>query len=377
VGCGGETNSKAGMRSRALALFASASLSACVCGNTAESLLFACVDSAECAEGHVCRAGACRPEDLSEDVCFPGEDPDPCLPDRYCDSSAGLCRAIDGCKIPVECGDGGLCLGPARPDGTDCDDAEACSFGDHCEAGACVGTAYACPLADQCRLAAMCLGDGGCGQADVPDGTACDDGESCSTADACSAGRCVGTNPTTYPDGDGDGLGDSAASRAQCPVPAGSVFVGGDCDDASANVYRLVAALRDDPDQDGYSNGGATDFCVGDTLASDAGRTYYRAADGGYPYTDADLGADCAPLDSSRYRAASSLVQDNDQDGYPPNNNQSAQCVASSTTIAGRTYYANGTGGFWMPVSSCINKNGGSTQCQAPFDPDDANPAVP
>ena len=41
--------------------------------------------------------------------------------------------------------------------------------------------------------------------------------------------------------------------------------------------------------------------------------------------------------------------------------------------LSGRTYYANGAGGFWMTVASCEKHNSARTQCQAPFDVDDTN----
>lgn len=318
-----------------------------------------------CPRGQVCRAGACAPV-----ACASG-----CLAGEVCDVGSGTCRPIDGCRLPAACGDGGVCEGPAKPDSEPCDDGQPCTFADQCRAGACAGSAYSCPAPDQCQLAVACAGDGGCEVTPQPDGLACDDGLACSVNDVCTGGGCAGAAPVSFADADRDGVGNTAAAQSVCPVPAGNVLDGGDCDDGNANVYQSVSGLRDDPDHDGYSNLAAATYCVGASVATDAG-TWYLGPDGGAPYTAIFRGADCDNADSSAWRLLAALVQDNDQDGYPPNNNQSSRCVGDGVTVAGRRYYSNGSGGFWMQTFDCINKNGGGTQCQPPYDVDDSNGAV-
>jgi hypothetical protein len=228
---------------------------------------------------------------------------------------------------------------------------------------------------NECRLDSVPFEE--CIDADgvaLPDGSPCDDREACSTDDTCSGGTCAGTAPTTFPDVDGDGVG-ATTGETVCPVPAGNLTSGSDCDDSNPALTREVSGLREDVDHDGYTAGSAASFCVGDTT-SDNGRTYYLGASGSYTLTTSNLGTDCDPNNAALYRNQGALVQDNDQDGYPPNNNQRTECVGQSVDVSGRTYYSNGSGGFWMPVASCINKNGGGTQCQAPYDSDDANGAV-
>ena len=234
-----------------------------------------------------------------------------------------------------------------------------------------------CVAGQYCRLGECRPDDDPCFEREDPrpDGTPCDDGDACTTGDACQGGACVATAPTTWPDADGDGRGDGTRPQAVCPIPEGNVATAGDCDDGNAGLAQSVAGLREDVDQDGYATGAAAERCVGDAATVD-GRTYYRDGDGGYPYTPSSLGTDCAPADPARYRTVGPLVRDDDQDGYPPSNAQQSACVGQAASAGGRTYYPTGSGGFWMPVGDCINQNGGGTQCQAPFDSDDANPAV-
>ncbi len=104
------------------------------------------------------------------------------------------CPAIDACHGPgVRDARTGVCSSPVLADGTTCDDASACTSGDHCQAGACVGTTtVACP-GDACRPAGVC--DPSSGLCSVPapyPGTpSCDDGNRCTIGDFCNLGTCM------------------------------------------------------------------------------------------------------------------------------------------------------------------------------------------
>jgi RHS repeat-associated protein len=103
------------------------------------------------------------------------------------------CAAIDSCHTAGVCDAAtGICSNPPKPDGTSCDDGNACTQTDSCHAGACVGSN---PLAcgeDQCHLAGTCNPATGCSRP-KPDGTSCNDGNNCTRYDVCGAGSCQGT----------------------------------------------------------------------------------------------------------------------------------------------------------------------------------------
>jgi hypothetical protein len=136
-----------------------------------------------CDDGDRCTTDACNPRAQDADargcihtpvVCSGGGDA--CHMGGTCDPSTGLCSVVP------------------RPDGTPCDDANACTGGDTCQLGVCAGGApVVCPPADQCHEAGTCDPlSGTCSRPAKPDGTACDDGNACTQGDACRAGVCTG-----------------------------------------------------------------------------------------------------------------------------------------------------------------------------------------
>jgi hypothetical protein len=91
----------------------------------------------------------------------------------------------------------GACSNPVQPDGTACSDGNACTRVDTCESGICTGAnPVVCPAAtDQCQVAGSCDPSSGmCGSTSVaPDGTACNDSNACTMNDQCASGACGGT----------------------------------------------------------------------------------------------------------------------------------------------------------------------------------------
>jgi streptogramin lyase len=79
-------------------------------------------------------------------------------------------------------------------DGITCDDSNACTQGDHCQVGACVGrTTTTCTAVDQCHDVGTCNpGTGVCSTPAKPDGTSCDDGNICGMGATCLEGVCSG-----------------------------------------------------------------------------------------------------------------------------------------------------------------------------------------
>src|SRR5207244_149904 len=91
----------------------------------------------------------------------------------------------------------GTCSNPTRPDGSACNDGNACTQTDTCRAGACVGTEpVACTASDQCHTAGTCNpATGTCSNPAKPDGASCNDGNACTQTDTCQSASCVGSEP--------------------------------------------------------------------------------------------------------------------------------------------------------------------------------------
>jgi hypothetical protein len=106
------------------------------------------------------------------------------------------CSAIDACHGVGTCDPVTVtCSNPVLPDGTSCDDHNACTHVDQCASGACVGSnPVVCTASDACHVAGVCdPSSGQCSNPVQPDGTSCDDGNLCTQLDICAAGVCGGT----------------------------------------------------------------------------------------------------------------------------------------------------------------------------------------
>jgi hypothetical protein len=134
--------------------------------------------------------GTCSPGTVA---CPAGQTPDPAGGCRQC-LDAGQCPVpADGCQVAV-CTNGACGVVPA-PDGTPCNDGNACTQIDSCLNGACVGTnAVECVARDGCHVAGVCDPVTGiCSDPTAANGTPCDDGTACTRDDVCTDGRCGGT----------------------------------------------------------------------------------------------------------------------------------------------------------------------------------------
>ena len=96
-----------------------------------------------------------------------------CAPSDQC-HSMGVCNPANG-----------VCSNPPLPNGTACDDGNACTQNDTCQAGVCSGGApMSCTAQDECHAAGTCNQmTGVCSNPPFPDGTHC-------TGGACSGGVC-------------------------------------------------------------------------------------------------------------------------------------------------------------------------------------------
>src|SRR5205814_2060664 len=114
-----------------------------------------------------------------------GSNPVVCAPPDQC-HEAGVCDPATG-----------TCSYPHKTDGTSCNDGNACTQTDSCQAGVCTGTnPVACTALDQCHDAGTCdTATGTCSNPNKADGSTCTDGNACTQTDSCQAGACVGANP--------------------------------------------------------------------------------------------------------------------------------------------------------------------------------------
>lgn len=287
-----------------------------------------CDDGNACTFGDGCASGACTGTSYT---CTPGA----------CDQSS-------------VCGGDGGCVVTPRAAGAACNDGNVCSFADVCNGdGGCGGTAYTCPAPTPCQQAVACDSDGGCLITNKAVGAACDDGQACTANDTCNASlNCTGTPTTTYLDADGDGRGDSNIPQNVCPADAGWVAVGGDCNDGNASVFQVMNNVVADLDQDGYTTGTGALQCVGASQLVN-GRTYYRDASGNYTWLAVgdSLGTDCNDGDGDVFVSMAGMAADADNDGYYVGTAATA-CVGSSSTVNGRTYYKNPAGNFAFIVAT-------------------------
>jgi len=135
-----------------------------------------------------------------------------------------VCEAFDQCHAGTFDAVNNVCTKPAKPNGVACNDGNACTKTDTCQAGVCQGSnPVVCTASDQCHAVGTCDPAGGCSNPSVPDGTACNDKSGCTTSDVCTAGICAGTvdtnpaNPACL--GQNQGFGNPTSQPHQLPFP--------------------------------------------------------------------------------------------------------------------------------------------------------------
>jgi hypothetical protein len=222
----------------------------------------ACNGAETCDGNGACMAGAavvCQASDACHDIgaCAPGTGicSNPAKPDGSVCDDGNACTNTDQCKAgvcsgssPVQCkpldqchtagqcdSKTGQCSNPTLPDGSACNDANSCTLLDACVTGACVGASpVTCDPPDQCHEVGVCNSNTGiCAYADKPVGTPCNDGDLCTNTDSCLVGICVGSNPTQCnPTDQCHDVGICQLATGACAIPAKDD--GSSCNDANA-----------------------------------------------------------------------------------------------------------------------------------------------
>ena len=145
-----------------------------VCSNPAAADGTICNDGNACTQTDTCQSGSCT-----------GGNP-------------VVCSALDQCHVVGACNTAtGVCSNPAAPDGSSCNDGNACTQTDTCQSGSCTGgNRVVCNALDQCHVAGVCdTSTGTCSNPEAPNGTTCSDGNACTRTDTCQSGSCTASNP--------------------------------------------------------------------------------------------------------------------------------------------------------------------------------------
>src|SRR5262245_29718095 len=137
-----------------------------------------CTSNADCDDRNVCDGI----ETCQAGVCVPGTA-------LACDDGNSCTRDCD----PLQ-----GCVNTPLPDGTGCDDADLCTQNDRCQGGTCRGAPRNCNDGNPCTTD-TCEPSTGCVRTPVASGAPCNDQNACTVGDACLRGACVGASAVTCP----------------------------------------------------------------------------------------------------------------------------------------------------------------------------------
>ena len=141
--------------------------------------------------------------------------------------TTGVCRTTGmglkcNCSVPL-------------PNNTPCNDNDACTSGETCQNGTCRNptSTVTCTASDQCHKAGTCdPATGMCSNPTKPNGSGCNDNNACTTNDACSNGTCVGGPPPSCDD-------HNVCTTDSCNPASGCTHMNNTlpCDDANACTF--------------------------------------------------------------------------------------------------------------------------------------------
>ncbi|MBM4394085.1 MAG: hypothetical protein FJ087_00165 [Deltaproteobacteria bacterium] len=192
----------------------------CTSGETCSTGFCAGGVNVDCDDGETCTYDKCDPAVgcVHEPVIEPCDDMDPCTQDDFC--SGGQCAGTtidcdDGVACTIDtCGAGGTCTHAIVPDGGACEDGNKCLADRKCQGAVCVGKSLDCDDGSPCTTD-KCFPETGCRHEPKSVGN-CNDGSACTLGDRCVAGECVGTS---LPCSDGNACTDDT-----CDESGGCVF---------------------------------------------------------------------------------------------------------------------------------------------------------
>lgn len=196
-----------------------------------------CVIDLDCGPSNYCNAGTCAGKQTQGAACAGANQcaSGSCADGFCCDTAcnAGIC---DACSMAAGAATNGTC---ALLTGPVCDDGDACTQANTCQAGVCVGSnPKICSALDACHVVGTCNpATGACSNPATANGTLCPGGK-------CNAGTCV-----LELDSDGDGFPDVSDN---CPT----IYTTNQND---LDKDKLGDACDGDLDGDGFANG--TDHC--------------------------------------------------------------------------------------------------------------------
>ena len=169
------------------------------CSNPTKSDGTACNDGNACTQTDTCVAGTCNGANLK------------------------TCSAADQCHDAGSCNPStGACSSPSKADGAACNDGNACTQTDICVAGSCNGANLAtCVASDQCHDAGSCDPSSGlCSNPAKADGAQCNDNDACTQTDQCQSGVCQGSNPVVCSSaGECQPAGTCSGATGRCSAP--------------------------------------------------------------------------------------------------------------------------------------------------------------
>ena len=184
------------------------------CSQVPDNEGLACSDGDMCTIGEICQEGECAGGDplncndgnvCTDDLC---DDQDGCqhAPDDKGCQDGSICTVNDTCSEgeclpgqPLACDDSNACTDDScapnigcvyETNEAQCNDANPCTTGDHCDAGKCVPAVMLdCDDGNPCTDDS-CEADKGCVHS--LNQNPCDDGNACTADDQCSSGWCSG-----------------------------------------------------------------------------------------------------------------------------------------------------------------------------------------
>ena len=209
-----------------------------------------CTDNNECTLSDYCNGGVCDYEELAK--CDDGNSctTDSCHPDTGCvhEDNALPCNDQDACTIgdvclagkclgegTLSCDDGNVCTDDScdagdgcrhQANAESCDDGNACTEEDFCADGSCQpGTPLNCDDGNLCTND-TCEPLTGCGSADNT--APCNDGNACTTGDICDGGSCTAS-------GELDCFDDNPCTSDSCDPESGCLHDNntGECTDGN------------------------------------------------------------------------------------------------------------------------------------------------